>query len=156
MHVKCDATVQWHLSFKFRKSASQIKVGNILPTPSPVFPVSFPSENESFPQSESHATQNCELFMPYVSSVILSPCKTDCWHCTAALVTSEIVRSVTLVSSPYHWTFEMLWVVYWLTIIALVLFVTWLLVLQPVRKAKQAAKVYLRILIWYTKTNPIT
>lgn len=56
------------------------------------------------------------------------------------LIISEIVRSVTLVSSPYHWTFQMLWVVYWLTITNLVLFVTWLLVVQPVRNAKQAAK----------------
>ena len=36
----------------------------------------------------------------------------------------------------------MLWVVYWLTITGLVLFVTWLLVIQPVRSAKQAAQVY--------------
>ena len=69
-------------------------------------------------------------------------CRTK--HCCqlAALGVSEAVRSVTLVSSPYHWTFEMLWVVYWLTIVLLVLGVTWLLVLQPVRSAKRAAKVW--------------
>lgn len=60
----------------------------------------------------------------------------------AAVGISEAVRTVTLVSSPYHWTFQMLWVVYWLTITALVLFTTWLLVIQPVHSAKQAAKVH--------------
>ncbi len=44
-------------------------------------------------------------------------------------------------STPYHWTFQMLWVMYWLSICVLVCFTTWLLVVQPVRSAKQAAKV---------------
>ena len=35
----------------------------------------------------------------------------------------------------------MLWVMYWLTICVLVCFTTWLLVVQPVRSAKRAAKV---------------
>ncbi|KAA6424687.1 MAG: hypothetical protein FRX49_05354 [Trebouxia sp. A1-2] len=35
---------------------------------------------------------------------------------------------------------QMLWVMYWLTICMLVCFTTWLLVVQPVRSAKQAAK----------------
>ncbi|DBA84654.1 hypothetical protein WJX77_004977 [Trebouxia sp. C0004] len=58
----------------------------------------------------------------------------------AALGSGEALRSVTLVSTPYHWTFQMLWVMYWLSICLLVCFTTWLLVVQPVRSAKQAAK----------------
>ena len=53
----------------------------------------------------------------------------------------EALRTCTLVSTPYHWTFQMLWVMYWLTICLLVTFTTWLLVVQPVRSAKRAAKV---------------
>lgn len=58
----------------------------------------------------------------------------------AALGAGEALRSCTLVSTPYHWTFQMLWVMYWLTICLLVICTTWLLVVQPVRSAKQAAK----------------
>jgi len=35
----------------------------------------------------------------------------------------------------------MLWVMYWLSVCLLVTFTTWLLVVQPVRSAKRAAKV---------------
>lgn len=60
----------------------------------------------------------------------------------AALVAGEAFRTVTLVSTPYHWTFQLLWVLYWLTICLLVTFTTWLLVVLPVRSAKRAAKVW--------------
>ena len=65
----------------------------------------------------------------------------DIMLCTvAALIAGEALRTCTLVSTPYHWTFQMLWVLYWLTICLLVTFTTWLLVVQPVRSAKRAAK----------------
>lgn len=62
------------------------------------------------------------------------------WH-VAALVAGEALRTCTLVSTPYHWTFQILWVLYWLTICLLVTTTTWLLAIQPVRSAKKAAKV---------------
>ena len=55
------------------------------------------------------------------------------------------MRTCTLVSTPYHWTFQMLWVMYWLTICLLVTITTWLLAIQPVRSAKRAAKVGLTL-----------
>lgn len=61
--------------------------------------------------------------------------------CVAALVAGEALRTCTLVSTPYHWTFQILWVLYWLTICLLVTTTTWLLAIQPVRSAKKAAKV---------------
>lgn len=71
-----------------------------------------------------------------------SECKpTEALLCFAALVAGEALRTCTLVLSPYHWTFHMLWVMYWLTICLLVTITTWLLAIQPVRSAKKAAKV---------------
>ena len=63
--------------------------------------------------------------------------------CGAALIAGEALQTCTLVSTPYHWTFQMLWVLYWLTICLLVTITTWLLVVQPVRSAKKAARVVL-------------
>ena len=49
----------------------------------------------------------------------------------AGIVIGEICRTVTLVSSPYHWPFEILWIVYWLSILVIIMSFTGLLVLLP-------------------------
>jgi membrane protein implicated in regulation of membrane protease activity len=53
---------------------------------------------------------------------------------------NEVLRTLTLVSTPYHWTFEMLWMTYWLSLIFLIVSVTTLLVWVPVRDSVKAHK----------------
>ncbi|KAL3134644.1 hypothetical protein ABBQ32_007654 [Trebouxia sp. C0010 RCD-2024] len=81
----------------------------------------------------------------------------------STLVAGEALRTCTLVSTPYHWTFHMVWVMYWLSICLLVTTTTWLLAIQPVRSAKKAAKEHAAWLeepqeltrIDSTKTDPL-
>ena len=75
----------------------------------------------------------------------------------AGIVIGEICRTVKLVSSPYHWPFEILWIVYWLSILVIIMSFTGLLVLLPNWDTIRARQVrYLCTLIllcrhWFTQ-----
>ena len=83
----------------------------------------------------------------------------------AGIVVGEICRTVTLVSSPYHWPFEILWIVYWLSILVIIMSFTGLLVLLPnwdTIKARQvctliccAVSVLLKVAEWFACLSEI-